>query len=54
MYVIIAGSLKGMRYVINEVLVNPIASDSFGFSDEDMTYLYTVYLLGTCVALILL
>ncbi|CAI8044642.1 hypothetical protein GBAR_LOCUS24744 [Geodia barretti] len=35
-YVIIVGGLKGLRYVVNEVLINPIATDSFGFSDEDM------------------
>ena len=31
-----------MRYVVNEVLVNPIATDSFGFSDKDMSYFFII------------
>ena len=34
LYVMFVGGVKGVRYVLPEVLVNPILSDSFGFSDE--------------------
>jgi hypothetical protein len=53
-YVIIVGGLKGLRYVVNEVLINPIATDSFGFSDEDMAYFFIINIVGAFVALILL
>ena len=29
-----------MRYVFAEILLNPILSDSFGFSDKETPYLY--------------
>ena len=54
LYVIVAGGLKGIRYVVNEVLVNPIATDSFGLSERDMTYFFIIYILGAFVGMILL
>ena len=32
---ILTGGLKGIRYILVEVLLNPIISDSFGFSVRD-------------------
>lgn len=43
-----------MRYVVNEVLVNPIATDSFGFSDEDMSYLFIINVVGAAIGFLLL
>ena len=43
-----------MRYVVIGVLVNPIASDSFGFSDEDMSYLFIISVVGAAIGLLLL
>ena len=43
LYLIFVGGVKGMRYVLPEVLLNPILSDSFGFSEEK-TSLYFILL----------
>ena len=43
-----------MRYAVNEVLVSPIVTDLFGFSDEDMAYIFIINVVGAAVALILL
>ena len=38
LFLILLGGLKGTRYVVPEVLLNPILSDSFGFSERETTY----------------
>ena len=42
MYVILTGGLKAIRYILVEVLLNPIISDSFGFSIEDSALFFLV------------
>ena len=51
---VIIGGVKGMRAVIQEVLVNPILSDQFGFSDQNTTYFFLVFFLGPPTGTILL
>ena len=43
-----------MRYVVNEVLLNPIASDSFGFSSKEMSYFFIIFIVGGFIGMILL
>ena len=43
-YVILAGGLIGLQYVLLEVLLNPIISDSFGFADKDSTFFFLIIL----------
>ncbi|CAI8017907.1 hypothetical protein GBAR_LOCUS10805 [Geodia barretti] len=45
LYVIFVGGVKGVRYVMPEVLVNPILSDSFGFSDEKISLFFLLIIL---------
>ena len=42
LYLIFVGGVKGMRYTLPEVLLNPILSDSFGFSDEKTSLYFLV------------
>ena len=42
MYVILTGGLKAIRYILLEVLLNPIISDSFGFSIKDGALFFLV------------
>ena len=50
----IIGGVKGMRAVIQEVLVNPILSDQFGFSDQATTYFFLVFFIGPPTGTLLL
>lgn len=43
-----------MRYILPEVLLNPIVSDSFGFSDRETTYIFLVLLVVPPFGLLLL
>ena len=45
LYVIFVGGVKGVRYVMPEVMVNPILSDSFGFSDEKTSLFFLIIVL---------
>ena len=40
LYVILTGGLKGIRVIFPEVLLNPIISDSFGFSARNCTLFF--------------
>ena len=42
LYLIFVGGVKGMRYVLPEVMLNPIISDSFGFSDEKTSLYFLI------------
>ena len=42
LFLIFVGGIRGVRYIILEVLVNPIISDSFGFSVEETAYVFTL------------
>ena len=42
LYVIVTGGVKGMRYILVEVLLNPIISDTFGFSAKDSAVFFFV------------
>ena len=44
LYIILTGGVKGMRYILVEVLLNPIISDSFGFSVKDSAIFFLVIL----------
>ena len=54
LYIVLVGGLKGVRYVVNEVLLNPIASDSFGFSSKEMSYFFIIFIVGGFIGMILL
>ena len=41
-FVVVIGGLKGMRYVLPEVLINPVLSDSFGFSNTSTGYVFLI------------
>ena len=45
LYVMFVGGVKGVRYVILEVLLNPILTDSFGFSDEQISLFFLLIIL---------
>ena len=53
LYLIFIGGVKGIRYALPEVLLNPILSDSFGFSDEKTSLyfflLVFVFPIGTII-----
>ena len=42
LYLIFVGGVKGMRYVLPEVLLNPILSDSFVFSNEKISLYFLI------------
>ena len=43
-----------MCYIVPEVLLNPIVSDEFGFSEEQMTYIVFILFVAPTVGLVLL
>ena len=43
-----------MRYAFHEVLLNPIVSDSFGFSDDVIAYVFLVLVAVPPLDLVLL
>ena len=43
-----------MRYVLSEVLLNPILSDSFGFSEEKTSLYFILFCLAVPIGTILL
>ena len=51
LYIVLVGGLKGVRYVVNEVLLNPIASDSFGFRN---VVFFIIFIVGGFIGMILL
>ena len=54
LYIILVGGVKGACYVLPEVLLNPIVSDSFGFSEEDTTYFSIVIFVGAGISSVLM
>ena len=54
LYVIFVGGVKGVRYVLPEVLVTPILSDSFGFSDEKTSLFLLIIVFGAPIGTTLL
>ena len=54
LYIILVGGVKGARYVLPEVLLNPIVSDSFGFSEKEITYIFFVLFGGSVFGVVLM
>ena len=54
LYAIFVGGVKGMRYVMPEVLLNPILSDSFGFSEEKTSLYFLILSLAYPIGTLLL
>ena len=54
LYIILVGGVKGARYVLPEVLLNPIVSDSFGFSEKEITYFFFLFFGGSLLGLVTL
>ena len=54
LYLVFVGGAKGVRYVFIEVLVNPILSDSFGFSEKQTSLFLLVIAVALPVGIILL
>ena len=44
-FVVCAGGVMGMRYALPEVLLNPFISDSFGFSHQDTSLYFTMFII---------
>ena len=44
----------GPRYVLPEVLLNPILSDSFGFSEKETTYFSILFFVVSAVGVVLM
>ena len=54
LYIILVGGVKGARFVLPEVLLNPIVSDSFGFSEKETTYFFILIFLGSLFGVLLM
>ena len=54
LYLIFVGGVKGIRYALPEVLLNPILSDSFGFSEEKTSFYFLLFSLAVPTGTILL
>ena len=52
-FLIVIGGVKGLRYLIPTVMMTPITSDSFGYSENDSAYLTTIFFVGTLFGIIL-
>ena len=49
LYILSLGGAKAIRFVVMQVMINPITSDSFGFSERDTSYIFTLIFLGTVI-----
>ena len=54
LYIILVGGVKGARYVLPQVLLNPIVSDSFGLSENETTYFFILFFGGSVFGVVLL
>ena len=54
LYIILVGGVKGARYVLPELLLNPIVSDSFGFSEKEISYIFVVFFGGSVFGVVTL
>ena len=54
LYVIFVGGVKSACYVLPDVLLNPIVSDSFGFSEKETTYFVILFIGGAVISVALL
>ena len=54
LYIILVGGVKGARYVLPELLLNPIVSDSFGFSEKEITYFFLLFFGGSVFGVVIL
>ena len=54
MYLVFCGGIKGMRYILPEVLMNPIISDSFGFGEESTSLFFILFIFTLSAGTILL
>ena len=54
LYIILVGAFMGPRYVLPEVLLNPILSDSFGFSEKETTYFFILFFVVSVVGVVLM
>ena len=54
LYIILVGGVMGPRYVLPEVLLNPILSDSFGFSEKETTYFFILFFVVSVVGVVLM
>lgn len=43
-----------MCYVVPEVLLGPIVSDAFGFSEKETSYIYFIFFVAPAIGLVLL
>ena len=53
-YLVTAGGVQGMRHALGEVLLNPIISDSFGFSEHDTSWFFAILTLPLFAGTLLL
>ena len=53
-FLVIIGGVQGMRHALDEVLLNPIISDSFGFSDHDTSWFFAIMTIPLPIAVLLL
>ena len=54
LYVIFVGGVKGACYTLPDVLLNPIVSDSFGFSEKETTYFVILFIGVSAISVALL
>lgn len=54
LFIIFVGGMKGIRYLIpTQIIMSPIVSDSFGYSEKDSSYLAILFFIGTVIGLVL-
>ena len=53
-YVVGVGGVQGVQHTLHEVLLNPIISDSFGFSDYAVSWYFIAIILTLPVGALIL